>query len=40
MGDYFGNDHPDARDISSCIDVSVLYRAMDHPDRKIAVYFD
>ena len=36
MGDHFGNTHPDASDISSCIDVSILYRAMDHPDRKIA----
>ena len=36
MGDHFGNAHPNASDISSCIDVSILYRAMDHPDRKIA----
>ena len=36
MGDHFGNVHPDASDIPSCIDVSVLYRATDHPDRKIA----
>ena len=35
MGDHFRLTHPDADDTPSPFDVKVLYRAKDHPDRKI-----
>ena len=36
MGDHFRESHPEADHKPSPIQVKVLYRAKDHPDRKIA----
>ena len=36
MGDHVRTAHPEADCSSSSVEVRILYRAMDHPDRKIA----